>query len=158
MNLLNIILMMLFACKLQQDEVISELREYATSSHTPPEDQLTVQATEKYLAALNNIFERTLLGNKTRIFKPDGLSIQRLDQGFSFFEEWAEELIVDGSFGSGVDCRNFISWQVHIINLIIHITSILSLNYTHKYATLLLLCLADMGSTENNGVWFSWFS
>ena len=150
--------MMLFACKLQQDEVISELREYATSSHTPPEDQLTVQATEKYLAALNNIFERTLLGNKTRIFKPDGLSIQRLDQGFSFFEEWAEELIVDGSFGSGVDCRNFISWQVHIINLIIHITSILSLNYTHKYATLLLLCLADMGSTENNGVWFSWFS
>ena len=66
----------------------------------------------EYLKALNNIFERTLLGRKTRVFKPDGLSIQRLNQGFSFFEEWAEELVVNGSFECGVDSKEFISWQV----------------------------------------------
>ena len=63
---------------IQQDEVRSELLEYA-NMHPTPEDCLEVIATEKYLAALNNIFEKTLLGRKTRIFQPDGTSIQRLD-------------------------------------------------------------------------------
>ena len=85
--------------------------EYA-NTHPTPEDHLEVIATEKYLAALNNIFEKTLLGRKTRIFQPDGISIQRLDQGFSYFEEWAEELYVGGSFSGGVDCKGFIAWQV----------------------------------------------
>ena len=97
---------------IQQNEVISELREYAGSSHASPVDQLMVQATVEYLSALNNIFERTILGQKTRIFQPDGSGIKRLDQGFSYFEEWAEELVKAGSFECGVECKDFISWQV----------------------------------------------
>ena len=102
---------------IQQDEVISELREYASSSLAPPED---VNATVSYLSALNSIFERTILGRKTRIFKPDGLGIQRLNQGFSYFEEWAEELVKAGRFECGVECKDFLSWQVGLINTCMH--------------------------------------
>ena len=82
------------------------------NKHPAPKDHHEVLSTEKYLAALSNIFEKTLLGRKTRVFQPDGTSIQRLDQGFSFFEEWAEELYENGSFNSGVDTKEFIAWQV----------------------------------------------
>ena len=53
---------------MQQDEVMSELPEYAKMDPSP-EDSCEVLATESYLRALNNIFERTLLGKKTRIFQ-----------------------------------------------------------------------------------------
>ncbi len=53
---------------IQQDEVISELREYAAANPLCQE-RAEVLATVKYLSALN-IFERTVLGTKTRFFKP----------------------------------------------------------------------------------------
>ena len=65
---------------------------WSMPTHPAPEDHLQVLATEEYLVTLNKIFEKTLLGTKTRIFQPDGTGIQRLNQGFSYFKEWAEEL------------------------------------------------------------------
>ena len=51
---------------------MSELLEYASEPGCsfPAE----VLAVVKYLSALNNIFERTLLGQKTRIFNAEGTS------------------------------------------------------------------------------------
>ena len=46
---------------LQQDEVISELLEFATNCIGPEHPE--VLTTAQYLVALNNIFERTLLGS-----------------------------------------------------------------------------------------------
>ena len=87
--------------------------EYAKTD-PPPHDSLGVLATEAYLRALNNIFERTLLGRKSSIFQPDGSSMQRLDQGFSYFQEWAQEHVDGGAFESGVDSKQFITWQVRV--------------------------------------------
>lgn len=98
---------------LQQDEVMSELLEHANMD-PPPEDGREALATESYLRALNNMFERTLLGKKTRIFQSDGTGMQRLEKGFSYFQQWADELVESGEFESGVDSRKFIAWQVHI--------------------------------------------
>lgn len=91
--------------------MLSELLEYANTD-PPPQDQQQVLATEQYLSALNKMFEKTLLGTKTKIFNPQGLAIQRLNEGFSYFEEWAEKLDSDGCFEDVVDCKSFISWQV----------------------------------------------
>lgn len=96
---------------MQQDEVLSELLEYANTD-PPPQDNQQVLATVQYLSALNKIFEKTLLGRKTKIFDPHGSGIQRLNEGFSYFEEWAEELDENGCFDDGVECKSFISWQV----------------------------------------------
>ena len=58
--------------------------EYATTN-PPTKDHLQVLATVKYLSALNNIFKKTLLSKKTRIFYAEGRSIQQLDEGFAYF-------------------------------------------------------------------------
>lgn len=93
--------------------MLSELKEYATAGLIPPSDKEHVLATEQYLRALNDIFERTLLGDKTRIFQTGGSGIQRLEKGFSFFADWAQEIYKNGGFKSGIDNKNFISWQVY---------------------------------------------
>ena len=95
----------------QQDEVMSELLKYA-NTNPPPSDSLAVLATERYLRALNDIFERTLLGKKTRIFRVDGAGMQRLNKGFVYFKECAEELIKNDKFQTGMDSKQFIAWQV----------------------------------------------
>lgn len=38
--------------------------------------------------------------------------MQRLEKGFSYFLEWADELVINGKFESGVDSKKFIAWQV----------------------------------------------
>ena len=38
--------------------------------------------------------------------------MQRLEDGFSYFKEWAYELKKSGEFNSGVESKVFISWQV----------------------------------------------
>lgn len=58
------------------------------------------------------MFERTHLGNRTRFFHPNGTSMQRLEEGFSYFEEWAIEIEKNKGFETGVDCKQFMSWQV----------------------------------------------
>ena len=97
---------------LQQDEAVSEPLEFATTHPNDP-DRAEILATTKYLSALNDIFERTLLGTKVRIFNQEGTAIQRLGEGFAYFEEWAEELIDSGMFDNGVSTESFLSWQVY---------------------------------------------
>ena len=84
---------------------------------TGPERQ-EVLATTKYLVALNKIFEQTLLGSKTRFFDYEGTGIQRLDEGFQYFKDWAEELVSSGEFDDGVDSKRFIVWQVCILAIL----------------------------------------
>ena len=38
--------------------------------------------------------------------------MQPLEKGFSYFQQWADELVESGEFKSGMDSRKFISWQV----------------------------------------------
>ena len=85
--------------------------EYAISIQTSERSE--VMACAKYLSSLNDIFERTLLGRKTRFFQFDGTGMQRLEDGFSYFKEWAYELKKSGEFDSGVESKVFLSWQVH---------------------------------------------
>ena len=101
---------------MQQDEVLSELLEYAKID-PPPQDSLEVLATEGYLRALNNIYAPW---KETCIFQPGGTGMQRLDKGFSYFQEWAQELVDSGAFESGVDRKLFITWQV-CVNHVVHI-------------------------------------
>ena len=39
--------------------------------------------------------------------------MQRLEDGFTFIEEWVLELKMSGEFDNGVECKNFLSWQVN---------------------------------------------
>ena len=73
------------------------------------QDRSRVLATTEYLTALNDIFERTILGSKVRIFQHDGTAMQHLGGGYAYFKEWAEEL---GIFDDRVDSKQFLSWQV----------------------------------------------
>lgn len=92
---------------------MSELLEYHSQLNPLPVNS-SVLATENYLRALNNIFERTLLGNKTRIFASEGTAMKRLDEGFSYFVKWAQEIYDKKGFVNSVDNKQFISWQVNI--------------------------------------------
>ena len=65
----------------QQDGVIAELKEYAEGDPAP-QDAASVKKTILYLSALNNLFERSLLGQKVRIFNAEGLTIQRMEKAF----------------------------------------------------------------------------
>lgn len=102
--------------------MISELTEHARSSSSS-EDFMCA----KYLSSLNDIFERTLLGKKTRIFNIDGYGMQRMEDGFAFFEAWCKHLKQGGEFSNGaVESKVFLSWQVSCLSsmlkkfLIIH--------------------------------------
>ena len=80
----------------QQDEVLAELQEYA-SSKPRPHDADSVEMVVKYLQALNKFFEKGLLGTKVRVFNPEGWTLQRMEDGFNFFKEWRVEKISEGS-------------------------------------------------------------
>lgn len=90
---------------LQQDEVIAELKEYARINKDIP-DGPEVELVIDYLEALNKLFEKSLLGQHTRVFTAEGSTIQRMADGFQFFVNWAKE-----SF-EGDDKKTFLAWQV----------------------------------------------
>lgn len=92
--------------------------EYA-ANNSSASDRLEVLVCTQYLCALNDIFERTLLGKKTRFFSPSGTGMQHLDDGFAFFKQWCEELRSSGEFDSGVDSKHFLSWQVCVYNYVV---------------------------------------
>ena len=72
---------------------MSELKEHA---HCHPGDDAAVKMVIKYLQALNNMFERGILGNKVRVFDVNGSTIQRMENGFNFFSQWMDELVSQG--------------------------------------------------------------
>lgn len=49
-----------------------------------------------YLLACNNIFERGLLSND-RITAGDQSIIERIDDGYKYFEDWWESLTIGGA-------------------------------------------------------------
>ena len=69
-----------------------------------PEDAESVKLVIAYLQALNNIFEKSILGKRVRVFSAEGTTIKRIDEGFQFFDTWAKEIEDDK--------RSFLSWQV----------------------------------------------
>ena len=77
------------------EQVIAELKEYARAD-PKPHDYKKVEKVMEYLGALNQFFERGLLGEKVRVFDACGKTIQRMECGFNFFCEWIEELISQG--------------------------------------------------------------
>ena len=89
---------------LQQDEVLSELKEYARSD-PKPDDAPSVELTIAYLEALNGLFEKSILGQRVRIFDSSGSTIQRMESSFNFFTQWAKERPFDE-----VDSKQFLSW------------------------------------------------
>ena len=61
-----------------------------------------------YLEALNGLFEKSILGQRVRVFDSSGSTIQRMEISFNFFAEWAKEKPLDE-----VDSKQFLSWQVY---------------------------------------------
>ncbi len=95
-------------CVLQQDEVLAELREYARTCPVP-NDAPTVELVICYLTALNNLFEKSILGKHVRIYTAQGTAIQRMESAYQFFVDWAKEHESNDNPPS-----NFIAWQVGI--------------------------------------------
>lgn len=72
-----------------------------------PEDAESVKLVIAYLQALNNIFEKSILGKRVRVFSAEGTTMKRIDEGFQFFDTWAKEIEDNDE-----DKRSFLSWQV----------------------------------------------
>lgn len=89
----------------QQDEVLAELREYAYSADCSSDCE-SVKLAITYLEALNKLFEKSILGQRVRVFDVNGTTIQRMREGFKFFADWAEES------HKGDDKQLFLAWQV----------------------------------------------
>ena len=69
--------------------------------------------------------------------------MQRLEDGFTFFEEWVLELKMSGEFDNCVECKNFLSWQVNA-----ELVKCLCARACKCH------CFIDLGSFASNGVWF----
>lgn len=81
---------------------------HATAKNTDKEEVLLVR---NYLLACNNIFERGLLSND-RITAGDQSIIERIDDGYKYFEDWWESLNAGGGFSpKSTEEKRFISWQ-----------------------------------------------
>ena len=79
---------------LQQEHVITELKEYATA--TPlPSDTKEVLLVVDYLEACNKIFERGLLAH-VRIPSYPNQILENMEQGYSFFTRWLDSLLENG--------------------------------------------------------------
>lgn len=79
---------------LQQEHVIAELKEYATSSPSPS-DSKEVLCVVRYLEACNKLFERGLLGNVSIYTFPNPI-LNNMERGYRFFTEWLELLLKKG--------------------------------------------------------------
>lgn len=86
--------------------MLAELKEYANSNPNP-HDAPAVELVVAYLDVLNKVFEKSLLDKKVRVFKRDGTTIQRMEEGFAFFAKWAVECEEEDE-----NRKSFLSWQV----------------------------------------------
>ena len=79
-----------YFCILQQCYMIAALEEYANLSSEGPEKTDVVKETARYLQACHHISEKVILShvfirsNESAVFK-------NIQQGWRYFEEWAEE-------------------------------------------------------------------
>ena len=62
-----------------------------------------MELTISYLSDLNNLFERSIIEKKVRVFNVNGTTMQRMSEGFNFFADWARE---------NDDNKSLLAWQV----------------------------------------------
>ena len=74
--------------------MIAELKEYATSS-PPPHNAREVMYVVEYLEVCNKLFECEFLGHVCISTYPNAI-LNNMDEGFSFFTEWFNSLLVEG--------------------------------------------------------------
>ncbi len=85
--------------------MLAELKEYARAIEKPS-DSDAVELAISYLEALNKIFEKSIIGKHVRVFSPKGFTIQRMEDGFQFFVDWANQN------RKNKDKKSFLAWQV----------------------------------------------
>ena len=99
-------LIFLIVWKFQQDQVMCELQSYANPDQGPqPEDHAAVMSAHKYLKACSQIFEFGFLNTdrRAKIYDVnDSVILSNIQQGFSFFQNWCEQLIREGMY-----CNHF---------------------------------------------------
>ncbi len=79
----------------QQEHVISELKEYSTSTPPPPY-AANVALTIQYLEACNQLFERGILGH-VRIWSGDSPILKKMEKKFEVFCSWLDGLLKEGT-------------------------------------------------------------
>eukprot|EP00794_Sanderia_malayensis_P001108 gene1108-455_t len=95
--------------KLNQDNVLTELYDYVHKGEGT--DCVSTNLSGDYLAACNKIFERGILSNE-KITINDMSIMQNILEGYTFFEDWWENLYNGGDFKPNDSAeRRFISWQ-----------------------------------------------
>eukprot|EP00794_Sanderia_malayensis_P006654 gene6654-7400_t len=93
----------------QQDNVLTELYDYVHKGEGT--DCVSTNLSGDYLAACNKIFERGILSNE-KITINDMSIMQNILEGYTFFEDWWENLYNGGDFKPNDSAeRRFISWQ-----------------------------------------------
>ena len=75
---------------------MTELEEYATQIPAP-EDGVSVQNVVLYLKACHKMFERGILEKKGFIKTVNSPLLSSIKDGFRFFSEWADKVIVEGT-------------------------------------------------------------
>lgn len=86
-----------FILSLQQEHVLSELKEYATAQPPPP-DAGSVLETVDYLQACNSIFERGILGKGVFIKTMDNPILRNIASGYQYFTEWLDRKLEAGQW------------------------------------------------------------
>ena len=71
--------------------MISELKEYRTSTPPPPY-AANVALTIQYLEACNQLFERGILAH-VRIWSGDSPILRNMEKGYKFFCSWLDGLL-----------------------------------------------------------------
>ena len=79
----------------QQEHVLAELQEYATTD-PPPADADSVLETVEYLRACNQIFERGILGKKVFIRSSVSPIIKNMETGYQYFTQWLNRKLETG--------------------------------------------------------------
>ena len=110
---------------MQQDHVISEIKEYIST--TNPNNKCSLELTVQYLQACNKMFENGILSH-TAIKNADSVVLQNIDEGFHFFMGWCDDAILEHINIFANNVTQFLAWQtwdltrlmVHGFRLFIH--------------------------------------
>ena len=69
--------------------------------------------TLKFLTALNKMFERGILSHE-HVISDNSPVLKRMDEGYSFFTCWCNDVIKNGVDPKSNDQKPFLAWQVCI--------------------------------------------
>ena len=69
--------------------------------------------TLKFLTALNKMFKRGIL-SREHVISDNSPVLKRMDEGYSFFTCWCNDVIKNGVDPKSNDQKPFLAWQVCI--------------------------------------------